>query len=371
MQPGNINDDLGASIRNIMGNAVPGLSIVVVKPDGVRWAAAFGLANIATRSPTGEHTVYLWFSMTKLVTATCVLQLAESGRVGLDDPVLKHYAPFSRLRPSHWMTSVTVRHLLNHTSGLANPIPVTWIHKPCDPGPNPDAFLSDVLTKHAKLRSQPGSIVSYSNLNYLVLGRIIESAAGKSYEDYVRQSVLAPLGMSRTDFVYSPEMSQLAATAYQKQWSFMTPLFRLMLPRWVFGSRANGFVALNRFYLNGAAYGGLIGSAEDASVFLRAHLNGGAVEGQRILSPQSVALMRTITAHGPRLDMGLGWFRQKDRRSSNDFVEHLGGGAGYFNVMRLYERSSVGVVMMGNSTSYDHHAILDLIADRWCKQNAS
>jgi CubicO group peptidase (beta-lactamase class C family) len=177
-----------------------------------------------------------------------------------------------------------------------------------------------------------------------------------------------PLSMSHTDFVFDGEMSHLAATAYQKRWSLMAPLFRLVLPRWVFGARADGFVALNRFYLNGAAYGGLIGSAADAAVFLQAHLNGGAVEGQRILSPQSVALMQTVTAYGPSLAVGLGWFRRNDIRNTDSFLEHLGGGGGYFNVMRLYSRSSVGVVMMGNSTSYDHNAILGVIADLWCKQ---
>jgi CubicO group peptidase (beta-lactamase class C family) len=136
-----------------------------------------------------------------------------------------------------------------------------------------------------------------------------------------------------------------------------------MLPRWVFGKRSDGFVALNRFYLNGAAYGGLIGSAEDAAVFLQSHLNGGAVDGKRILSPESVRMMQTITARSPRLAVGLGWFRRKERRNSEHFVEHLGGGGGYFNVMRIYPEKAIGVVMMGNSTSYDHNAILNALAD--------
>jgi CubicO group peptidase (beta-lactamase class C family) len=64
----------------------------------------------------------MWFSMTKLVTATCVLQLVERRQVDLDDPVTGHYAPF-KIRPFKWMESVTERNLLNHASGLANPIP--------------------------------------------------------------------------------------------------------------------------------------------------------------------------------------------------------------------------------------------------------
>lgn len=368
MQPDKRDDKLEASIRKIMRNAVPGLTIFVVKPDGVRWARAFGLADIATHAPASLHTVYMWFSMTKLVTATCILQLTESRQVDLDDPVVHHYPPFKLLRPFKWMESVTVRNLLNHTSGLSNPIPITWIHQPDQQGPEPDAFLSGLLTKHPKLRFESGCTASYSNLNYLILGQIIVSAAKQPYEDYVRRRVLTPLGMSRTDFILVGEMGQLAATAYQKRWSLMTPLLRLVLPRRAFSERTNGFIALNRFYLDGAAYGGLIGSAEDAAVFLRAHLNGGAVEGQRILSPQSVAQMQTIAARGRHLAVGLGWLRPNGTRNSDSFLEHLGGGGGYFSVMRLYARSSVGIVMMGNSTSYDYKAILREIEGRWGRE---
>lgn len=371
MQPEKRDDKLEATIRETMRNAVPGLTIFVVKPDGVRWARAFGLADIALHTSASEQTVYMWFSMTKLVTATCVLQLAESRQINLDDPVVQHYAPFKLLRPLKWMESVTVRNLLNHTSGLANPIPITWIHRPGQPSPDPDAFLSTLLGKHLKLKCGPGSMASYSNLNYLILGQIVASVAREPYQDHVRRNVLMPLRMLHTDFVLGGEMSQLAATPYQKRWSLTTPLFRLALPRWVFGGRADGFVALNRFYLNGAAYGGLIGSAEDAAIFLRAHLNGGAVEGQRILSPESVALMQTIAARGPRLAVGLGWCRPSEKRDTGSFLEHLGGGGGFFNVMRLYPSSSIGIVVMGNSTSYDYRAILAAIADRWCKESDS
>jgi len=345
-----------------MRSAVPGLSIVVVRPEGVDWARAFGLADIASRTPATEHTVYMWFSLTKLVTATCVLQLSERGQVSLDDPVAEHYEPFRILRPRRWMESVTVRHLLSHTSGLANPIPITWIHRPDRIGPPPREFLGTLLAKHSKLSAEPGSALRYSNLNYLTLGELIAQVSRQDYKDYVRQHILAPLRMRRTGFAMSAGMTQLAATGYQKCWTWMTPALRFLLPGWVFGDPVDGFVALNRFYLNGAAYGGLIGPAEEAAMFLRAHLNGGQVEGGRILTADSVALMQSVTAHGPALDVGLGWLRPHGR-NSDEYLEHLGGGGGYFNVMRVYQRPAVGVVLMGNSTSYDHNAILKSIVD--------
>jgi CubicO group peptidase (beta-lactamase class C family) len=360
MQPGNRNEQLEESVRKIMRSAVPGLSIIVVGAKGTQWVRAFGFSDIAARRLATEHTVYMWFSMTKMVTATCVLQLVESGQIGLDDAVAEHYEPFRILRPSHWAESVTVRHLLNHTSGLKNPVPITWIHKPDQPGPPPGAFLNNLLHKNSRIRSEPGSTARYSNLNYLVLGELIASVSRQDYRDYVRQRVLKPLRMERTDFVMTPEMGQLAATAYQKRWAWATPALRVLLPGWVFGDPADGFFALNRIYVDGAAYGGLIGSAEDAAKFLRAHLNFGEVEGTRLLTADSVTLMQTVTAHGPALDVGLGWLRS---RNSDEYLEHLGGGGGYFNVMRIYPSSFIGIVIMGNSTSYDHNAILKSIKD--------
>ena len=90
------------------------------------------------------------------------------------------------------------------------------------------------------------------------------------------------------------------------------------------------------------------------------HLNGGRVGETRLLSAESVAEMQRTTPRGGKRDFGLGWFRPAEARQKRPaFVEHLGGGAGFWNVMRLYPKESLGVVMMGNTTSYDHESILD------------
>jgi CubicO group peptidase (beta-lactamase class C family) len=349
-----------------MRGRLPGLSIAVVKPDGVRWMQGFGLADIATRAPATPRMVCSWFSMTKIATATAVMQLWERGRLDLDHPVTRYYPGFGSLRPASSAEAVTIRHLLSHSSGLANPIPVRWVHLAGQPTPDPQTFLSHVLAKHAKLQFAPGAKASYTNLGYLVLGEVIASASGRSYQDYLRENVLEPLGMHRTGFAHTAEMSAFAATAYHKRWSPMAPLLRWMLPAAFFGARADGFITFNRFYLDGAAYGGLIGPVEDAARFLRAHLRGGELDGRRILSPASTQLMQQISAYGGEVDVGMGWFRPRSaRQAQRQFVEHLGGGAGFFNCMRLYPDAALGVVMMGNATSYDHDSIARAVADRW------
>ena len=114
---------------------VPGLSFAVVGPEGLRSAGGMGLADLAARIPATTQTVYPWYSMTKLVTATAILQLAERGAIGLDDRVGRYFPQFRDLRPASWAASATIRHLLNHSAGLANPLPLRWVHRADEPGP--------------------------------------------------------------------------------------------------------------------------------------------------------------------------------------------------------------------------------------------
>jgi CubicO group peptidase (beta-lactamase class C family) len=359
-----MNQTLESGIAGIMRGRVPGLSVAVVRPQSAIWTKGLGFADLVSQAPATPDTLYSWFSMTKLVTATCLMRLVESGLIDLDEPVIGRYPLFRSMRPSRWAESVTIRNLLNHTSGLANPIPITWIHMADVGPPDPDRFLAGLMAKCGTLRDAPGTTVRYSNLGYLVLGRVIAAVTGKSYQEYVRSDVLEPLGMASTGFSVSNALVRRAATGYQKRWSPMTPLLRLMLPAGVLATNQNGFISLNRFYVDGDAYGGLIGSVVDAARFLGAQLHGDSAHGARMLTPASLERMQTLSAHGPKLDVGLGWYRRRaTRRSGGDFIEHLGGGGGYFAAMRIYLASSLGVVVLGNATAYDHDAIVARLAD--------
>jgi CubicO group peptidase (beta-lactamase class C family) len=96
------------------------------------------------------------------------------------------------------------------------------------------------------------------------------------------------------------------ATGYQPRFHPMTPLFRILLPKGVIGDRSGRFVAFNRFYVDGPAYGGLVGPVSDAARFVAAHLNGGEFEGVRLLRPESVQTMQSVHASGRKLDVGYG-----------------------------------------------------------------
>ena len=134
------------------------------------------------------------------------------------------------------------------------------------------------------------------------------------------------------------------------------------MPRGIVGPRLGRYVTFKPFYVKGPAYGGLVGSVDEAARFVLLHLNGGEVDGTRLLSAESIAEMQRVTPQGASGISGwAGSARTRLKKRRPAFVEHLGGGAGFWNVMRIYPEVSLGVVMMGNTTSYDHESVLDAI----------
>ncbi len=339
---------------------VPGLSVAVVRPGGLVYSQGFGRANLSENRPMRPSTRTHWFSMTKLVTATAVMRLAEEGRLHLDAPVTSHVPELAHLNTP---VPITPRHLLNHTSGLPNPLPVRWVHAAEHLAYDSEAFASRQLSAVKRLNSVPGREAKYSNLGYLALGRLISAVSGRSFESYLSEQLLQPLGMAETGFGFHTAATH--ATGYHQLPAALHSAMRAALPPGIVGGRAGKFLAFNPFQVNGPAYGGLIGSALDAARFAQMHLNEGELDGVRLVSPQAAREMQSLQARGRAMDVGLGWFRYR-KHQSQAFVEHLGGGAGYWTMLRLYPQDQLGIVLMGNATGYDHHAMALAIHDHFC-----
>lgn len=351
----------------------PGLSLVVVKDGAVVYQRGFGLADGPRQVAATPETVYGWWSMTKLFTAAAVLRLHEQGRLDIDDPVARHLPFFAVAYPSASSEPITIRHLLNHSSGLANNAPalVGWIHHTDQPRLDQSAYIARVLPDYATLRFEPGDHGEYTNVGYMVLGALIEAAAGQTYEDYVRDQLLRPLGMRQTDFAYSEAMLARAAVASHPWLSPESAMLPFLVTRWSSYVRetTGGRMWLNRFYANSAPPTGLIGPATDAARFAAAMLNGGELEGRRILSPESVRAMihdSHVPGQGGEADIypgmryGLGWHIVPEGERLR--AQHRGGGPGFGSEMRLYPDEGLGLVVIANDTTYDRDAILDLAA---------
>ncbi|GAA3561293.1 hypothetical protein GCM10022419_047430 [Nonomuraea rosea] len=332
---------------------VPGLSVAVIRADRTVWHRGFGVTDLLSATPATARTPYLWFSMTKIVTATAAMRLAGLGALDLDAPACEYFPPFAVVRQPR---PVTVRHLLSHSSGLANPLPIRWVRAADTPAPDPAMFVERLLARHNRLKYAPGARASYSNLGYLVLGEVIAAAAGAPFDEHVRTCLLPLLGMRHTGFSYTDTGGEQPATGYQRLPAPLTPLLCAILPAHIVAGRQGRYVAYHPFYVLGAAYGGLVGGVADAAQLALLHLNDGAVHGTQVLAPGVALQMRRVAARGGPLDFGLGWYRPAGKGSS--FVEHLGGGSGFWNVIRLYPSAGLGVVVMGNTTRYHHEAIM-------------
>lgn len=343
--------DIAAAVEAMRLQArVPGLSIAVVDASGVQLAAGFGDADLSREVPASASTPYLWFSMSKIVTATAALRLADEGHLDLDAPVTEHLDHLRAPGPRQ----PTVRHLLTHTSGLGNPMPIRWVHPAGADAPDPAQLLRRLMSRRRAYRYPLGT-ARYSNVGYLAIGEIIATAAGEHFDTFVRRSVLDPLGMRATGFEHGSE-GVPTATGYVRAPRPADPVLRRTLPAGIVGRRHGRYLALNDFAVDGPAYGGLIGTVRDAARFLQMHLQDGELDGARILAPESARAMRRLDHPGKEFVHGLGWFRRpsgrpSDRAGANDWVEHFGAGAGFWNVMRLYPDRGFGVVVMSNSTT--------------------
>jgi CubicO group peptidase (beta-lactamase class C family) len=163
-------------------------SVLVARSDRVLYRAGFGYANDSTREPFQPNTVSSLASVSKQFTAMAVMMLAESGALGYDDPVTRFLPELTRYAPG-----VTVRHLLNHTSGIPD-VGDLGIDRPG----LTNAEVLAALAREPSLASPPGTSYRYSNAGYVLLAILAEKLSGERMADFLAKRIFKPLGMSRT-----------------------------------------------------------------------------------------------------------------------------------------------------------------------------
>jgi len=357
----------------------PGLSLVVVKGDKIVYQKGFGLADGPQNRPATAKTVYNQWSMVKPVTAAAVMQLQEQGLLDIDAPV-KNYLPFFNVNyPSTNSKIITLRHLLTHSSGLRTNVPevVNWIHFDGDPEWNQTELIKKVLPDYAALDYEPGSESIYTNVGYMLLAAVIESVSGQTYQQYMMDHFYKPLGMNDTNWTYTNAMIANEATGATPSFDIQALLLPLFLEKdkleGLIREESDGVLWFNHVYTDQKGPTGPIGSATDAAQFVMAFLNGGELNGQRILSEESVELL-THSGHvqfGDTSDaadfekydesyQGMGWAYAVE---GNDFfISHSGGGPGFSANMRLYPERGIGMVILANGTYLPREEIFDLVA---------
>jgi CubicO group peptidase (beta-lactamase class C family) len=266
-------------------NHFPGVALAVV--DGASLAHAQGFGHDAHGQLITAQTPFMIGSNSKSFTALAVMQLVDAGAVALDAPV-QSYVPQFRLADSAATGQITVRQLLNQTSGIPATAAGDMLLEFQDASLQQGlAVLSDV-----QLRASPGTAYEYANANYMVLGMVVEAVTQERYATYVQHHILEPLEMSHT------YLESGSAVGY-RFW-FGVPLPDPM----VYTSDLASVPA-----------GGVVSTAEDMSRYLAMYLNNGEYAGARIVSPNAIAEMQrgvsdVTFSEGDRiirLAYGMGW----------------------------------------------------------------
>ena len=286
---------------------------VLVAKDGVPLLReGFGAADREWDIPNAPDTKFRLGSLTKQFTATAILQLAEAGKLSVDDPVSKFYPD----APATW-SKITIKHLLTHTSGIPS---YTGL---------PDFFSKGTsrlplkpveivkLTQDKPLEFEPGTKFAYDNTGYILLGVVIEKASGQTYADYVSQHIFQPLGMKNTGYDVSGEILAKRASGYEPGKG---------------GWRNADYLDMTLPYAAGSLYS----TVDDLLIWNTALTDG------KILTEASrkAAWTENLNHYGYGWSMGV--------QDGHERVSHSGGINGFATAMHRYPKDGLVTIVLSN-----------------------
>ena len=332
-------------------NKAPSVQYIIFDKDNVIHRFNYGLANIGGNVPTSNNITYAGFSVTKTFTALAILQLAEKGKLNIDEKVKKYLFDFK------YSSDITIRQLLTHSAGIPNPLPLKWVHLPEESQSfDRGAFFASVFNGNNKTKLKPNEKFTYSNLGYFILGQVVEEISGVSYEEYIRAFIFHPMELSESELDFQIADAKLHAKGYQKKFSFMNLALGFLMDKSKYVDKTEGkWTSFRNMYVNGPSYGGLIGTSNGFMRYI-----------QELLKPDCILLSReykkmlfqeNFTNSNDDTGMCLSWF--KGSLNNNTFYAHSGGGAGYYCEVRLYPELGVGSVVMFNRTGTKREHFLD------------
>ncbi len=297
--------------------STPGCAVLVARKGQVVYQKAFGSADLELNVPLQPAMVFEIASITKQFTAVAILQLAEQGKLSLQDSIQKYLPDF----PSKKYT-ITIEHLLTHTSGIKDYLQID------DPQPYMERWdftaqqLVDVFKKRP-LEFEPGTKYKYSNSGYALLGYIIEKISGKKYETYLKEQVLSPLGMNDTYYDNGNTIIPGRASGYSRN--------------------GNSFKNAD-FWSPSIAYaaGGLISNVTDLFKWNRGLL------AYKIINKESLdkAFTANTLKDGTVTNYGYGW--KINTTNGIRSIEHDGSKNGFVSNELYFPEQDVFVVLLFN-----------------------
>jgi len=329
---------------------LPGFAVAVADKDGIIYSKGFGLRSLDPPQPFTPDTATYIASTTKVFVVMAIMQLAEEGKLDLDAPV-KAYLPRFELSDAELTKTITIRDLLTHKYGLSSR-PIVFA----------DAYtgqITDDLYYRELAKANIKGSWGYSNIHFTLLGRVIEAVTGQSWKDYLAELIFEPAGMGNTT-AYASELygSENASTPLQRvddEWQAAT---------------------IRKIDSTMHAAGGMGSSAEDLARWTQLHMNGGAIDGVRLLREESIDEIFTVHERPgsafflfDRPEMGLGWYI--GRYEGERMMHHFGGYVGAHAHCSFLADHRIGVAVVANSggegSILTHHIaadIYDVVLDR-------
>ena len=336
-------EDLEAEIQGILDeNRIPGASVALVDRDRTIWAGGVGLADVAGGVEATANHLFRIGSISKSFTALAVLHAAEGGLLDLDTPV-RELAPEVEFTNAWEETHpVTVAMVMEHTAGFDD------IHfREYAKVDDPDMTLAEGLAYNPGSRVsrwRPGTHMSYSNSGPAIAAYVVEKLAGKAFEDYVGEHVFDPLGMDSSTFRF-PRDAALLAKGYE----------------------ADGVTEAGYDHIIVRPSGGMNSSSREMARYLRMMINRGALDGVRLLAPETIGRMETPTTTlaaraGFTYGYGLGNFTSIV--NGHLFHGHNGGITGFASTSAYSSELGVGFFVSINKPSSGIRDIAALLGER-------
>ena len=309
--------------RQIVEGGLPSVTVAVAKDGKILWEEGFGWADRERRVMAGPDTPYSLASISKPITATAVMRLAEQATINLDRPANDYLGGAQITGTAGNPGDATVRRLLSHTAGLPLHYEFFYAGAPFRERSNDEAIV-----RYGVLAVAPGRAFHYSNLGYGVLDEIITRVAGVSYPDYMRAQVFVPLGMTRSSVHLAPELAQYAATRYDAR--------QRPIPYYDFDHDGGSAICA---------------SAHDLVRFGMFHLKNRLADQRAILTDSTIdAMQRVQTPENSETPYGLGWFLQPDDHGFRR-VSHGGGMPGVSTMLALFPSENLAVAVLLNAAN--------------------
>jgi len=333
-------------IRDFNKHTLPGLAVGVVQDGKLVYARGFGMANIEEEKPVTPDTVFRIGSISKTFTAIAIMQLMEQGKLHIDDPVNQHLKSHQVLHSDAGAPPVTIRHMLTHVSGIGEFRGFADLlqpggglgAKPEQPQISQREYYKGRLTPEL----YPGEKWAYANHAFNTLGQVIEDVSGMPFAQYMLEHVFTPLGMERSDFLFSDRVRSELAQGYnwKKDTFKKVPFMRIEVP----------------------AAGSIFSSVNQMALYMAALMNGGANAHGRVLKRETLEQMFTSQLNMDErvFKMGLAYFLLTGF-GKHRVVEHSGGWDGFISEMLVAPDDKLGVIVFTNCGSMAPYPIGDHI----------